>query len=188
MAQTVTNVSAAKPKIGGAIYVAASGTTMPTDCTTALASTFKCLGYISNDGLTNNNTPNTGSVIAWGGDEVLTLYNEKKDEFQFKLLEVLNVDVLKTIYGDSNVTGTLTGSNGITVQATNQMLPSLAFVAEIAMGNGVSKRICIADASVSNVGALVYKDSDAVAYDITISAKPDANGVTHKEYIKKTSS
>lgn len=46
MATNAQNVSAAKPKIGGAIYAAAIGTTLPTDTDTALDAAFKSLGYV----------------------------------------------------------------------------------------------------------------------------------------------
>lgn len=31
---------------------------------------------------------------------------------------------------------------------------------------------------------IVYKDDDAIGYETTLSAVPDANGQTHYEYIK----
>lgn len=178
------NVSAGKPKVGGAIFRAPLGTTLPTDVTTALDGAFKALGYCSDDGLTNTNSPESESQKAWGGDNVLDMQKSKEDKFKFKLLEVLNIEVLKSVYGDDNVTGTL--ETGITVKANNSENEQCSWVIDMILKKAL-KRIVIPCASVTEVGDIVYKDDDAIGYETTISAVPDSDGQTHYEYIKGSS-
>lgn len=185
MANTATNVTAGKPKIGGAIYRAPSGTTLPNDATTALASAFVCLGYVSEDGLTNDNSPESEDIKAWGGDTVLTIQTSKDDKFGFTLIEALNADVLKTIYGDANVSGSL--ATGITVQANSKDLNEYVWAIDMIMRGGALKRIVIPAGKVSEVGTITYSDGDAVGYEVTLGTAPDASGNTHYEYIKAAS-
>ena len=157
----VNNVSAGKPKIGGAVFVAPIGTELPKDVTTQLNAAFKGLGYCSDDGITNTNSPETEEQKAWGGDTVLNMQASKADTFKLKLLEVLNVDVLKTVYGENNVTGTI--EDGITIKANNSETEQVSW-------------------------DIVYKDNEATGYELTIAAVADKTGNTHYEYIKKAGS
>ena len=181
MANTVTNVSAGAPAVGGAISVAAAGTTPPTSASAALASTFASLGYVSEDGVVNSNSPSTTDIKAWGGDTVLTTDDGKSDTFQFTLIEALNADVLKLVYGDSNVSGAL--ATGITIQANNKPQPEHVLVIDMLLRDLSMKRVVIPKGYVTSVGDIVYRDNAAVGYQTTITAYPDASGNTHYEYI-----
>lgn len=178
-----SNVSYAKPKVGGAVYRAPIGTTLPTDAKTVLNEAFKSLGYISDDGMTNNNSPESEKVKAWGGDVVLVTQTGKEDKFKFKLIEATNIEVLKTVHGDKNVTGDL--ETGITVKVGQEEIGTSAWVIDMVLKGGIAKRIVIPEASISEIGEVAYKGNEAIGYETTLTAVPDADGKTHYEYIMK---
>lgn len=175
------NVTAGKPKVGGAIYRAPLGTTLPTTATEALNAAFKNVGYISDAGLVNSNSPTSENVKAWGGDIVLTTLTEKPDTFKFTLIEAMSEDALKAVYGDANVSGSI--ATGLTIHANSTQQPNCAWVIDMIFKDGVLKRVVIPDAGVSAVGDITYADGSAVGYETTIAALPDSNGDTHLEYI-----
>lgn len=178
-------VTTGKPKVGGAVFRAPIGTAIPTDATTALAVAFKNLGYISEDGISNENARGTNEIKAWGGDTVLNPQTSKSDKFSMAFLDTKDVEVMKAVYGDSNVTGDLT--SGITVKVNAEELTAAVWVIDMVTTDGDPKRICIPDGTVTEVGEITYKDGDAVTFDVTISCVPDTEGNTHYEYLKKKS-
>ncbi|KWZ93380.1 prophage LambdaSa1, structural protein [Anaerococcus hydrogenalis] len=178
----VNNVSYGKPLTDGAISTAPLGATLPTDATTKLDTKFKSLGYVSEDGITNENSPESEKIKAWGGKTVLVSQTEKPDTYQFTLIEVLNLDVLKVVYGDENVSGTL--KTGITIKANAKPMQARCFVIETLLNGDTIKRMVIPNGVISEVGEISYKDDEAIGYETTIECLPDKDGNTHYEYIK----
>lgn len=181
MANTATNVTVGKPAVGGAVFWAPLGTTLPTSASGTLDAAFKSLGYVSDDGTTNSNSVNTEDIKAWGGDTVATVQTETVDEWKFKLIESLNVDVLTAVYGDDNVEGTLT--TGITVHANSDEVEAACWVIDQVMTGGVLQRTVIGNGKVSDRGDITYKDDEAVGFELTVKALPMSDGDTHKTYI-----
>ncbi|WP_162012498.1 phage tail tube protein [Streptococcus sp. S784/96/1] len=174
-------VSSAKPNVGGAISSALAGTALPVDATTNLDKGFKNLGYISEDGVTNEDKRESEDLLAWGGDVVDTPQTSKSDTFKYKMIEALNIDVLKEVYGPENVTGDLT--TGIAIKSNSKELPVHPIVIETLLKNAL-KRIVIPHGKVKEVGEITYVDGEVLGYEVTIQAYPDTNQNTHYEYIK----
>ena len=182
MANDVNNVSAGKPKIGGAIFRAPIGVPLPTTADEALDDGFKNLGYCGDSGVSNTNSPSTKGIKAWGGDTVLVIQEDKSDTFKFTLLEVLNSDVLKTVYGSSNVNGTL--ESGLSIIANAKEAEAGSWVIDMILNSNTIKRLVIPNGKISDLADITYSDAEALGYEVTLSALPDESGNSHYEYLK----
>lgn len=186
MGNTASNVSVGKPAITGGIFRAPLGSTLPTNPTDALDAAFECVGYISSDGVANSQSRENSEVVAWGGDVVLTPQTKKTDTFKWKMIEVENLEVLKTAYGNDNVVGTSL-TDGITIKANAKELDRAAWVIDRILNDGTKSRTVIPDGQPTTLEDIVYKDEEAIGFDVTINAKPYSpfEGDTHREYLKK---
>lgn len=173
-------VSAAKPMIGGGMWTAPEGTTVPTDATTALDAAFKTLGYISEDGVARSTKKETEVVKAWGGNVVAVLGKGKTETIKFTMLDADNVTGLGLTYGEA--TGTLT--TGITVKSTSGQDPIQCYVADMILADGVRQRLVVPRGVVTEVGDVTYSDSKVEGHEVTITAMEDSAGVTVYEYLK----
>lgn len=178
-------VTAGKPKTGGSVFRAPLGTALPTSATAELNAAFVDQGYCSDEGIKNSNSPSSETVKAWGGDTVLNLQTEKPDNWKLTLLGAKDVNVLKTVYGDDNVSGDL--STGITVTANSKEQDDSSWVVDQVLKGGTLKRVVLPCASIAEVEEITYADNSPVGYGLTLSAKPDSAGNTHYEYMVNAS-
>lgn len=182
---SAANVTVGKPAITGAVFHAPAGSTLPTSTAAALDAAFTELGYVSDDGVVNSNTPSSTEIKAWGGAVVAVPQSEKKDTFKLKLIETMNVDVLAAVFGTANVSGSLAAGSALSVNATE--VPAASWVIDMILRDNTAKRIVIPSGKISEIGDVVYKDDEVAGYEITIACLPDSSGNTHYEYMKAAS-
>jgi hypothetical protein len=182
MPNDATMIAAGKPKPEGAVFVAPLNSVLPTDASAALGNAFVCIGYSSEAGLTNSMSRTTSTIKAWGGDTVLTTQTESAESYKIKLIECLNPDTLKLVFGKDNVTES---TNGLAIQhRLSQELEYLVWVFDMILGNRI-KRVVIPQGKITEIGDTVYSDSEVIGYEITITPRPDPTGLTTWEYITK---
>ena len=180
-------VTAAKPQKGGAFFAAPLNTPIPADATTALNAAFVKLGYLSEDGFENPIETESSDLKAFGGDVVLTQQTGYKETFKTKLLQSLDPDVLREVFGQENVTQDSGASKAITVRHNSKILPRRVLVFEVLLTGGLVKRIVIPEGQLTERGSTVYKDGEAVGYEVTFAAYPSVkiDGDCAREYIAK---
>ena len=102
------------------------------------------------------------------------------DNFEVTFIEAMNTEVLKTVFGDSNVTE---ASGAITINVNNSAKANYIYVIDMLLKGNRAKRIVIPNGAISEVGETVYADDDVISYPVTITALADSSGNTHYEYI-----
>ena len=184
MGNNASYVSTGKPKTTGGVYVAPKGTVVSDDPTSALdPEVFTHLGFVSEDGLENTNDMETSEIKTWEGLVAYRSQNGFTDAFKFALLESENINVLKTVYGENNVT--LTDNGDIKVKVGAGDPEEKVWVFELSLRNGLAKRIVVHTGAVTSREAITYNASDAIKYGLTVTAYADSNGDTHYEYQEK---
>lgn len=170
MAQTAANVFNATPLVTGPALWAPLGTAAPTNETTALNAAFKALGYVGEDGITESNGRDISKIKAFGGDTVKVVQTDHTLTYKLVLLESLNAEVLKAVYGESNVTVTAaTSSTGekIKVAKNAKTLPHKTWVFDVIDGDA-KIRLHIPDGQITTTGAVTLVHTGVISYDIEI--------------------
>lgn len=184
MTTTVANVLQGKPVVTGGVLIGTSGASLPT---TAVATTtgFTALGYVGDDGLTENADRSTDKIKAWGGDVVKIVQTEFSLSYQFTLYETMNADVLKAIYGDGNVTTTAATTTAGTLQSVavnGSVRPRLPWIFD--MKDGLAKiRVVLPLGQITAVGEIKYDDGGVIGYPVTVEAFADGSGNQAYKYI-----
>lgn len=166
----------------GGILAGPTGTTLPTDSTTALDEALVKHGLVGEDGLSMTTDRSTESITAWGGDEVRVVQTEHSVEFTFTLLET-NAVTAGAVFGDENVTETpASASSGtkLDVVITSDPLPRKAWVFDMKDG-AKTVRVVVPDGQITEVGDTAFVHSEATGWEVTLKAFGDEQ--SRKAYI-----
>ena len=175
-------VGVGSAKVTGAIWVAPQGTTLPTDATTALAGTYKLLGFTSDAGVTISENDDSQDIIAWEGRA--KVYNVKTEYYETVAFTPIqtNADVAKLTWGDSNVT--VSGSN-IYAKHTAETLDPVVIVIETSPREGIVKRYC-GTFQLTSRGDATLDGTQSDMRQLTFNSLPDSGGVHMHEYVSVT--
>lgn len=156
--------------VSGAVYVAPTGTTAPTDSGSALDAAFVDLGYVSADGITETIDRSTNQIRAWqNGSLVREITSEGTYSVEMTFIETKE-DVLELYYGGS-VTG---GAIEIDPASSGGRK---SFVIDVVDGSAV-ERIYIPAGEITSVGERTLASGEAIGYQVTITAYADTDSAT----------
>jgi hypothetical protein len=152
--------------ITGELSVAPTGTTLPTDTSTALNAAFKGLGYFNEDGVTENFDRDVDDITAWqNATRVRTVVTSAKATYEGTLIQT-NKDVIETVFGTTVTQSAPHGTYTITPGSTSGRK---AWVFEVVDGTQI-KRIVIAEGEITEIGEITYATGEPIGYEITLEA------------------
>lgn len=163
----------------GGIAAGPVGTALPTDATTELDKALVRLGLVGEDGVTITRDRSTEDKRAWGGLIARTVQSEFSETATTSFLESDKAEVLKEVYGESNVT---IAKDKITIKHNELTLDNRVFVFEMKDGKK-RRRIVLPNAQITGTDDVQYVHSELISYAVTITAYPDEAGNVAYEYI-----
>ena len=165
----------------GYIHSAPVGTTLPATAEDALGSDWKDMGHASEDGVSEKTNFETTEVKDWAGSVVKVIQTSRTGSYDMTMIEAMNVDLLKAVYGDSNVT---VSNDNIEITINDKSLDYRAWVIDEILEDGVKQRTVIPRGKLSAIGDISHVSTDVIKIPVTITCTKDANGNSAYRYIK----
>lgn len=177
----------AKPvNVTGGIKFAPINTVTPTDPTSVLNAAFKELGYVTEDGLKLSHDASDDKIKVWGGVTIRTIRSDYSATITGTLLSTLDVDVLKTVFGDNQVQQK---SGFIAIKHTSDIAPEKVYVIETKdASTGGRKRYVVPKGQITVSGDVNLSHKEITGFEVTIEALADKDGVCYWEFVETTPS
>lgn len=184
-APTESKVVVGAPAVGGAIFRGPLGTALPTDASGTRDEGFIPQGHVSSEGFTRAIQKAYTAINAWGGSEVAKSRTEHSVSAAFTLIQTIDADVLRTVFGEDAVTVTAaTSSEGeqIAIAYAGEELPESAWVVDMAY-KGRKRRIVFPKAQLTTEAfEQTFTDEDVAGFNVELTVYPDDSGHYFYEY------
>lgn len=182
-----SRVAASRPKVGGGVYWAPLGSTLPTDATTDLDAAFVCLGPVSEDGVQPSRDTSVERVREWDGSTLATLLSDENRAFEFTLLGAHDEDALSFVHGAANVTvtaavtGATPSNTKLAVTDKGGQLAKGVLVLEMTHA-GAKQRKVVPVAQPNVTGENAYVPGGLRGWTVSVEAEKDDSGNFSLEY------
>ena len=176
------NVSSTKGVRGGYIFIAPTGTALPTDYSTALPTAYKCLGFISEDGYVETVDSDSEDLVDMNGDLMDSPQTSRVESAQLTLAEIKAM-TLKLMYGDENVTDK---AGVITVKHNGNSNGTWVVVLDLLLKNNRKWRKVVPLFQCSELDDLTLAVGELAARALTAKYLTDGDGNTCYDYIQST--
>ena len=164
-------INGSEVRVAGAghVYVAASGTAMPTDLSVLDPTKWIDLGYVTEDGVGFSFGREVEDLNAWQGDKIRTLSTKEPASTNFSLMQT-NATILTVAFGGGEVTESGTDPNKVFTftppkSGTNT---ERSLVIEFNDGASIAYRYCISRSQIEGNVDFTLVRSGALTYPLTM--------------------
>jgi hypothetical protein len=159
--------------ITGEVFRGDSTSPAPTTSVSVLDATYLGLGYVSEDGVTENWDDSVDNIVAWqNATTVRAATTESTGSIAFMLIQT-NGGVLETFHRGSTMAEPTPGNFKLEVKPITA--DPRAWVLDVVDGTK-HVRIFIGNGEVTERGEIMYQNGEPVGYPLTITAYPDSSG------------
>ena len=163
-------LDASKVRVGvtGALSLGGATAVAPTDAVAALGTGWTDLGYISEDGVTETRDRSSEQIRAWQNSDLLrVVVTESSMTYKCVLVET-KAEVVGLYYG------TTVSADGSVVINPGETGGRHKFALDVIDGDA-KIRVYVPAGEITEVGDQVYANGQAIGYEVTITAYPDAS-------------
>lgn len=143
------------------------GTALPSDAVDALNAAFQAHGWMGEDGFVNDIARDVTKHRDFGGKVIKVTQDSYEETVQVTCCES-NPIVLRTVFGDDNVTVDYSGGHRkVTIRHEDTQLPRKSYVVRVVDGQK-TRMLVIPEGQVTEIGEITWVSSELVQYTLTL--------------------